>query len=74
MWGNTVWGGGACENPVEFSMYDGPMETVQYMWVNSACQSGLLDSVTKLQKYTPLACKTWWNEDLYTWSRTENGY
>ena len=30
-------GGGACENPVRLSMYDGPMETVKYMCVNIWC-------------------------------------
>ena len=29
-----VGGGGACKNPVRLSMYDDPMETVEYMWVN----------------------------------------
>ena len=27
---------GACENHVGLSMYDGPMETVEYSWVNGA--------------------------------------
>ena len=27
-------GGGVCENPVRFSLNDGPMGTVEYMWVN----------------------------------------
>ena len=27
-------GGGACENPVRLSMYDNPMETVEYIWEN----------------------------------------
>ena len=32
------WGGWAeCENPVRFSLNDGPMETVEYMWVNIWC-------------------------------------
>ena len=26
--------GGVCENPIGLSMYDGPMETVEYIWVN----------------------------------------
>ena len=26
-----------CENPVRFSLNDGPMETVKYMWVNIWC-------------------------------------
>ena len=30
MWG----GGGACKKPIELFMYDGPKETVEYMWVN----------------------------------------
>ena len=25
--------GGVCENPVRFSSNDGPMETVEYIWV-----------------------------------------
>ena len=29
MWGDGLWGGGACENPVRLSMCDGPMETVK---------------------------------------------
>ena len=28
---------GLCENPVRFSLNDGPMETVKYMWVNIWC-------------------------------------
>ena len=27
-------GGGACENPMRLSMYDGPMETVKCMCMN----------------------------------------
>ena len=30
-------GVGVCENPVRFSLNDGPMETVEYMWVNIWC-------------------------------------
>ena len=30
MWG----GGGACKKPIGLFMYDGPKETVEYMWVN----------------------------------------
>ena len=30
-------GEGFCENPVGLSMYDGPMETVEYIWVNIWC-------------------------------------
>ena len=30
-----MWG--VCENPVRFSLNDGPMETVEYMWVNIWC-------------------------------------
>ena len=26
--------GGVCENPMGLSMYEGPMETVKYVWVN----------------------------------------
>ena len=56
-WGNTVRGGGTCENPVRLSMYGGHMETVEYMWVNIW---RTLDFVTKLQKYTSFAysCST----------------
>ena len=28
---------GACKNPVGLSMFDGPKETVEYMWVNIWC-------------------------------------
>ena len=28
---------GVCENPMRFSLNDGPMETLEYMWVNSWC-------------------------------------
>ena len=34
IWGNAVRGGGTCKNPARLSMKDGPMETVEYMWVN----------------------------------------
>ena len=37
MYGNAVWGGGACENPVELSKNDRPMETVEYIWMNIWC-------------------------------------
>ena len=37
MWGNAVRGGGTCKNPVRLSMYDDPMGTVEYMWVNIRC-------------------------------------
>ena len=37
MWGNAVRGGGTCKNPVRLSMYNGPMETVECMWVNIWC-------------------------------------
>ena len=36
--GNAVLERGrACENPVRFVMYDGPIETVEYIWVNTWC-------------------------------------
>ena len=28
---------GACENPAELFMYDDPMKTVEYIWVNIWC-------------------------------------
>ena len=28
---------GACENPFGLSMFDGPTETVKYIWVNILC-------------------------------------
>ena len=40
MWGSTVsvdeggGGGGAYDNPVGLSMFDGLIETVKYIWVN----------------------------------------
>ena len=34
MWEKAVRGRGMCKNPVRLSMYDGPTETVEYMWVN----------------------------------------
>ena len=39
MGGNAVRGGGGkvCENPVRFSLNDGSVETVEYMWVNIWC-------------------------------------
>ena len=37
MWENAVRVGGTCKNSMRFSMYDGPMETVEYMWVNIRC-------------------------------------
>ena len=42
---NTVWGGGSCKNPVGLYMYEGHMETVEYIWVN----------IEKLQECTPSA-------------------
>ena len=33
MWGNAVWGGGSGENSVGLPLYDGPMMSVEYMWV-----------------------------------------
>ena len=36
-------GGGVCENPVRCSLNYGPMETVEYMWVNNRC---ILDWIT----------------------------
>ena len=35
--GNAVRGQGRCKNPVRLSMYDGPVETVEYMWMNIPC-------------------------------------
>ena len=35
-------GVGVCENPVRFSLNDGPVETVEYMWVNIWC---MLDGI-----------------------------
>ena len=32
--GKRRWRGGTCKNPM---MHDGPMETVEYMWVNIWC-------------------------------------
>ena len=40
MQGNTVLGEGASENLVGFSIYDGPVETTEYMWVNIWCMLG----------------------------------
>ena len=34
MWGNAVRTEGTCKNYVRLSMQDGPMETVEYMWVS----------------------------------------
>ena len=40
-WGKTPLeggrGGGVCENPVRFFLNDGPLKTVDYMWVNICC-------------------------------------
>ena len=45
-------------------MYDGPMETVEYIWVNIWWMlTELLDFVTKLQKHTPIA---------YIWSTSQD--
>ena len=38
-------GGRACENPMRLPMYDGPMETVKYRWVNIWC---VLDWIARL--------------------------
>ena len=37
MWGNAVIGGGTCKNPMRLSIQDGPMEAVEYMYVNIWC-------------------------------------
>ena len=37
MWGNAVRGGGTYKNPMRLSMWDGPMKSVKYMWVNIRC-------------------------------------
>ena len=34
MWGNAVRAEVTCKNSVRLSMQDGPMETVEYMWVS----------------------------------------
>ena len=65
MWGNTVWGRSASENHMGLSMYDGAMETVEYMWVTIWCIQDLLWNLftnTKLQKFTSLA---------YSWSTSD---
>ena len=50
MWGNIIWGGGACENPVRLSMYDSPMETAKYMCENIWC---MLDWIVALAETLP---------------------
>ena len=42
MQGNFVLGGWVYENPIGLSMYDGPMETFEYIWVNIWC---ILDKI-----------------------------
>ena len=37
MWGNVVRERRTRKIPVRHSMYDGPMETVEYMWLNIRC-------------------------------------
>ena len=37
MRGSTISGGRACERPVGLSMYHGPIEFVEYSWVNIWC-------------------------------------
>ena len=34
MQGNVVRRGWVCENLIKLSMYDGPIETIEYIWVN----------------------------------------
>ena len=41
-------GQGACEYPVGLSMYDGPMETVEYSWVNGACLIGFCHKTAEI--------------------------
>ena len=61
--------GGAFENPVGHSMYDGPMETVEYIWVNIWC---ILDWISSqncrntlpLHKIDQLVMKSTKNETL----------
>ena len=48
MWENAVRGGGTCKNPVRLSTQDGPMETVEYMWVNIQC---MLIALAKIPEY-----------------------
>ena len=47
--GNTVWGGGAFENPVRLSMYDSPVETVKYMCVNIWCMLDWIVGLAEIQ-------------------------
>ena len=45
--GEVLFGGkmgGDCENPVGLSMYDAPMETVEYIWVNIMCMLDWISS------------------------------
>ena len=44
MWKNTVWGEGACANPVGLFMYESPMETVEYIWANIWCMLDWISS------------------------------
>ena len=37
IWGNVIRGEGTFKNPVRLSMWDGPIEIVEYMWVNIRC-------------------------------------
>ena len=48
MWENSVWGG-PCENPVGLPMCDGPMETVEYNWVNiCVCLTGFCHKTAEM--------------------------
>ena len=42
MWGNASWGGETHKNPKSLSMYDGPIQTDEYMWVNICCMLDLI--------------------------------
>ena len=37
MWRDVFRRRGTCRNHVRLSMYDDPMETVEYVWVNIRC-------------------------------------
>ena len=44
-----VEGGGVCENPLRSSLIDGPMETVEYKWINIWC---MLDWIIRFYQKT----------------------
>ena len=80
--------GGACENPVRLSMYDGRLETVDYMWVSDLSDlkplhvSWIVGLYEHLKKETGMIIKGFdsagiaeaVNNAQYVYEKTENPF